>query len=894
MYNFLNVAFDEQTGKLSFSDGYTCDASDEEKSFFKYRKKLKAIKENNKYKIIRWADIHRHSGYSLLDGCISLEDMVAHTEFSGAVTDHGNMFAALNYYKLMKKAGKLPIIGEEFYCETFNGEKKLNHLILLAKNEVGYKNLIKLSSMSFDNFYYKPHISYEMLKEYSEGLICTSACLGGELSQALKNKEKDKVLSIINWFKEVFKDDYYVEIQRHNLKDEKIVNPYLISLSKKYGIKLVAATDSHYVSKEDVDTHEIILCIGTKTLLSDKDRMSFEGTGYHLHAADEMDELFKDIPEALDSTLEIMEKCKNLVIETGNHYLPNFPIPAGFSDINEYFRKVSRNGFKERFKEKFTILDEDSPEVKKEKEKNKKKYWERWKFEMSVIEQMGFEGYFLIVWDFLKFCRDNDIPIGPGRGSGAGSLVLYCLRITDYDPIEYGLLFERFLNPDRISLPDIDSDISEEKRELVIDYVREKYGKDNVSQIITFGRLAAKAAVKDVGRVLGIPAKDVLKITKSIPDTPGIKLKDALKQSTEFKKFYNDNPLYKKVIDVAMKIEGLPRQTGVHACFDANTLVKTENGFIKIKDVKVGDKVLTHKNRWKPVVNTIITETNTEMTIYSSAAMPIKCTKNHPFLIRRALYKNGKKVGYTKPEWINAEHLSVGDYVLSINNSEFLWHKVKKIETDFVNCKPMYNLTVADDHSYTANNVVVHNCGILIGQKPITEYCPTAKVLDEQTQKHTTTSQFTGPECEEVGLVKFDFLGLRTLDVEASAVKQINETENLDLTVDDIPLYDPKVYKFLCKGQTEGVFQFESPGMTKLLKQMFSDVKVRTDTEEKGKEYFERLIAAVSLYRPGPIDEIPNYLKAMKSGLITYDHPKLESILSSTYGIFVYQGATSS
>ena len=438
--------------ELVFSDGYRRPVFAEERKWFNNRK-LKAVKlSNDDYKILRFCDYHRHSGYSLLDGCISIKEMVNNTEYSGAITDHGNMYAALAYYTAMKEAGKVPIIGEEFYCENIEGEKEGNHLILLAKNNKGYKNLIKLSSMSFNNFYRKPHISYDMLKEYSEGLVCTSACLAGELSQVILDKrnrfaslaEKEQRLdSIIAWFKNVFKDDYYIEIQNHHIKDEAMVNPELIRLARKHNVKLVAATDSHYVKKEDEKVHEVILCISTKKTLQDENRLRFDGDGYHLFSADEIDELFSDIPEAIDNTLEIMEKCQGLEIETGKNYLPDFPIPKEYANTFEYLKAVATDGFKSRFFDKFSVKATDDEETAKKKLQQKKEYWERWKYEMSVIEQMGFAGYFLVVWDFLKFCRDNNIPVGPGRGSGAGSLVLYCLYITDFDPIKYGLLFER-------------------------------------------------------------------------------------------------------------------------------------------------------------------------------------------------------------------------------------------------------------------------------------------------------------------------------------------------------------------------------------------------------------------------------------------------------------------
>lgn len=457
----VNVKLDGND--LFFSDGSTRKIKEEEKSYFNGRRPKVVRLSDGSHELVRFFDYHRHSEYSLLDGCIRVSDMVKHTKYIGAVTDHGNMYCALKWYQEMKKAGKIPVIGEEFYCETIDGEKEGCHLILLAKNTEGYKNLCKLSSLAYKNIYYKPHISYEMLKEHSGGLVCTSACLGGELSRVIMNKnskfgnieEVEKRLDrCVDFFKSVFKDDYYIEIQNHHIKEELVVNPRLIALAKRHNVKVVAATDSHYTNKEDHEIHEVLLCIGTKTTIDNPNRMTFEGDGYHLYSDEDMDERFEKYPEAIDNTLEIMEKCQYVEIETGKHYLPDFPIPEGFKDDTDYLKYVAKKGFEERFKDEFKVFENDTEEVKKAKMDKEKEYRDRWDYEMSVIEKMGFSGYFLVVWDFLKFCRDNNIPIGAGRGSGAGSLVLYCLHITDFDPIKYDLLFERFLNPDRISLPD--------------------------------------------------------------------------------------------------------------------------------------------------------------------------------------------------------------------------------------------------------------------------------------------------------------------------------------------------------------------------------------------------------------------------------------------------------
>ena len=737
---------------LHFSDGYSRKATIEEQEWFTNRKTLAAHKDKNgQYKIIRWADLHRHSGYSLLDGAISISKMVEYTEFAGAITDHGNMCGALQFYNAMRAAGKLPIIGEEFYCETIDGIKDSNHLVLLAKNETGYKNLVKLSSLSYqkENFYKKPHINYDLLKQYHEGLICTSACIGGEIPQLILSDSKgkrEKIDRCVEFFKNLFGDDFYLEIQRHGIAGEDTVNSFLSVYAKTNNIKLVATTDSHYVKKEDKNAHEVLLCIGTGHKLSDTRRMSFDGTGYHLHTADEMESLFGDIPEALDGTLDVMFKCKDMSFAETGYRLPKYPIPKGFESESEYFKKVCKDGVKERFKERFnTDGIEDSNEIKR-REKLKKEYWERFKTELETIKRMGFEGYFLIVWDFLKFARENNIPTGPGRGSGAGSLVLYCLRITDVDPIKYNLLFERFLNPDRITMPDIDSDISEQKRELVIKYVSELYGIDHVSHIITHGTLAARSVTRDVARVFGLSVAETSRLVKYIPAEPKMTLEKALKNE-ELQSFLISNPLYKQIIDIAKTLEGLPKNKSVHAC------------------------------------------------------------------------------------------------------------------------------------------------GIIIAPSVVSDYCPQLLMEDTINKKKTWVTQYNMAECEDIKLLKMDFLGLRTLDVIDNTVELINEDRKESKQIDssDIPLNDPKVYKFLSTGHTSGVFQFESPGMTNLLKRMFNDVRVREDNAKKGEEYFERLIAAVSLYRPGPMDEINNFIKAMKTGNVHYDHKKLESILGNTYGILVYQ-----
>lgn len=732
-------------------------------SFFNKRRKLKAIisDDYSEYKIIRFADLHRHTDFSLLDGAVSVKDMVNKTEACGAITDHGTMSGCLEFYDKMKAQGKLPLIGEEFYCEDSEGNKVMNHLVLIAKNNQGYKNLCKLSSKSHDNFYKKPQISYDDLKKYHEGIICTSACIAGELSRNIIKYNNDKtienakkIINTVMFFKDLFGDDYYFEVQRHGIKYEDLVNDTIFKLGKKYNIKVVGTTDSHYLNKEDKVSQDILLCINTKKTFADENRFSFDGDGYHVHTADEMEILFADHLEVLDNTLEIAEKCQDFYIETGKYYLPDFPIPAPFKDEMSYLRELVKNGFIERYKPMFEIKKSDSKQDALEKKKKKVEYWERAKYELSVIEQMGFPGYFLIVYDFLNFCLQNDIPIGPGRGSGAGSIVLYCLHVTDIDPMEYGLLFERFLNPDRISMPDIDSDISQLQRDKVLEYVRNKYSTADITrvvQIITFGTLAAKKSMDYVLKIVGliIPSERRI-ITKMIPSDPKMTLEKAYKESPEFAKWVDESEENKKMFNLAKSIEG------------------------------------------------------------------------------------------------------------------------------------------------TKMNKSVHACGVVISKNDITDYLPTtfAAELDDDglpTGEKVLTTQYVGSECEEVGTLKMDFLGLRTLDVIDSTLKQIKRNNpKFNITSYDIPLDDPKVYEFLREGHTEGVFQFESPGMKKLLKDMYFDASDE-NAKEKGHEFFERLIAAASLYRPGPMDEIPHYISSLKGGQIYYDHPMLESILKNTYGILVYQ-----
>lgn len=722
-------------------------------------RKLKAVvreKVGDGYmvSVVRFADLHRHSGYSLLDGASKLEEIVERTDYVGALTDHGNMFGFFKYYKAMKKAGKQPIIGFEAYAETIDGRKDSDHLLLLAKNNAGYKNLIKLTSKAYGNFYRKPHVSYDMLVEHKEGLIVTSACIGGEIPQTILNGSYEKAKEVALWFKSEFGDDFYLEIQQHNMgSDEDVVNAGLIKLSAETGIKLVATTDSHYTLASDKETHDILLCLQTGKNLSDENRMRFRGNGYHIHTVEEMEDKFKFLPEALDSTIEIAEKCSELEIELGKLYLPEFEVPEG-SNTHDHFSKEVWDGFHLRFDGTPMVTDPV--------------YLERLDYEIKIIAQMGYEAYFLIVADFINYAKSNGIMVGPGRGSAVGSLVSYSMGIVDLDPIPYGLLFERFLNPERVSMPDIDVDFDDERRDEVIDYVRRKYGEESVSKIITFGTLAAKSVIRDVARVMEYDYSVGDRIAKLIPLTPGITLDVAMSENPDLKRLYDMDSISRNLIDTAKRLEGLPRHASVHAC------------------------------------------------------------------------------------------------------------------------------------------------GVVIAASDVSNYLPET-LMGKDGGKKEMVSQVTMTEVEELGLLKMDFLGLRTMTLIGYSVKSIMKNEKIDLKYLDIPLDDPYIYSDVAKGKTYGVFQLEGGGMRKFMADLYSDVDARIKKIERkhkkkgfgpgegkeefikemkafGHELFERMIAGVSLYRPGPMDYIPNYVKGLNDPEhIVYETPELEPILKATYGTIVYQ-----
>jgi DNA-directed DNA polymerase III (polc) len=710
---------------------------------FARRKKFKGkIVELNRVMPIRFYDLHRHSGYSLLDGMNKISAMVENTEYAGAISDHGVMYGVLEYYKKMNEAGKLPVLGFEAYTETIDGNKTRNHLLLLAKTEKGFKNLVKLTSLGYTNFYKKPQLNYDMLREYSEGIIVSTACMGGEVPRLLMEGKKDEAKKVCLELISIFgKENFYIEVQRHNIEGEDQLNDALVALAKELDVKVIATTDSHFTAKEDNKIHEILLCLQTKKTMDDPKRMTFKGTGYHLHTSEEMEDIWADMPEVLDNTLDLVESI-DCQLELGKIYMPSFPVPKGFKDEAEYFEHLCWKGFEERFKgtDKFTSEE----------------YKERLQFEINTIKNMGFPGYFVIVWDFVNFAKSRGILMGPGRGSACGSLVAYALSITEVDPIPYGLLFERFLNPDRVSMPDIDLDFDDRRREEVIDYVKGKYGEKSVSRIITFGTLAAKAVVRDVARVLGKPYALGDKISKSIPKTPKMTLSKAFEESQEFATMYQNDPEVREIVDIAMKLEGLPKNIGSHAC------------------------------------------------------------------------------------------------------------------------------------------------GVIIAPSAVDNYIPQVLIEDDETGLFELTTQFTMAECEEMGLLKMDFLGLRTMGVIGRCLEDVNPKRIKlglpPLTFMEIPTNDVRIYDFIAKGNTEGVFQLESPGMTSFMKELFQDVHSflavlsKEALYKKGEELFERAIAGISLYRPGPIDEIPNYIANMLNPeKITYEVPQLKPILDATYSVIVYQ-----
>lgn len=664
--------------------------------------------------------LHLHTQYSLLDGACRISDVIDRAAELGqtsiAVTDHGVMYGAIEFYKYAKSKNIKPIIGCEVYVaprSLFQKDHLLDsqrfHLVLLCENNTGYQNLLKIVSESFVNgFYFKPRVDKELLKKHHDGLIALSACLAGEIPQCLLNGNYDEAKKKVLEYVDIFgKENFYLEVQNHSYEEEDRIRPYLVKLSEETGVKLCATNDTHYVNKEDHKTQKVLLCIQTNKTVDEDTGLDFQTEEFYLKSEEEMRPLFEDCPNAVDNTAEIAERC-NVEIEFGNTKLPNFDVPEGYTHF-EWFKNLCEKGFVERY-------GLNPPE----------EYRKRLDYELETINKMGYTDYYLIVHDFVNYAKTHDIPVGPGRGSGAGSIAAYSIGITGIDPMKYSLLFERFLNPERVSMPDFDIDFCYVKREEVIKYVNRKYGSDHVSQIVTFGTMAARAAVRDVGRALGMAYSSVDKIAKLIPRELNITIDKALKSSPELVEEYNNSLQVKELIDTAKKVEGMPRHASTHAA------------------------------------------------------------------------------------------------------------------------------------------------GIVITKNPVDTYVPLA--LNEDS----VVTQYTMTTLEELGLLKMDFLGLRTLTVIDNCFKLINKDKNV-LKQEDIPLDDKDTFEMFSLGQTDGVFQFESAGMRSVLSQLKP-------------ESIEDIIAVISLYRPGPMDSIPTYIKNRHNPeLVSYKTPLLKDILDVTYGCIVYQ-----
>lgn len=665
--------------------------------------------------------LHVHTEYSLLDGSSKINEITARAKELGmdsiAITDHGVMYGVIDFYRAAKNIGIKPILGCEVYVapgsrfdkEAGMSEDRYYHLVLLAENNTGYANLMKIVSKGFvDGFYYKPRVDYEVLSEYHEGIICLSACLAGEVQKYLQRGLYEEACKSALHYQEIFgKGNYFLELQDHGIPEQGFVNQQLIRMSKELGIELVATNDIHYTYADDAAAHDVLLCIQTGKKVSDTDRMRYEGGQYYCKSEEEMRALFPYAPQALDNTHKIAERC-NVEIEFGVTKLPHYEVPEGY-DSWTYLNHLCDEGLVKRYADKADELRE------------------RLDYELGVIRKMGYVDYFLIVWDFINYAKRNGIAVGPGRGSAAGAIVSYVLEITDIDPIRYNLLFERFLNPERVSMPDIDVDFCYERRPEVIDYVMRKYGKDRVVQIVTFGTLAAKGVIKDVGRVMDIPYSKTDSISKMIPNDIGMTIDKALEANNEFKALYESDPEVRTLIDTCKRLEGLPRHTSMHAA------------------------------------------------------------------------------------------------------------------------------------------------GVVIGSRPIDEFVPLSRASDG-----TLVTQFTMTTIEELGLLKMDFLGLRTLTVIQNAEKLIRRKVN-DFDISKIDYNDRGVLDMIGLGRTEGVFQLESGGMKNFMKELKPDS-------------LEDMIAGISLYRPGPMDFIPKYIKGKNNpDAITYACPQLEHILAPTYGCIVYQ-----
>lgn len=669
-----------------------------------------------------FAHLHVHTEYSLLDGSNKIKEYVEKIKAlgmtAGAITDHGVMYGVIDFYKAAREAGINPVLGCEVYVapgsrldrEMVHGEDRYYHLVLLAENNTGYSNLMKIVSKGFvEGYYYMPRVDMEVLEKYHEGIIALSACLAGEVQRNLVRGMYEEAKEVAYRYERCFgKGNFFLELQDHGIPEQKLVNQQLLRMSQETGIELVATNDVHYTNAEDAEPHDILLCLQTGKKLADEDRMRYEGGQYYVKSEEEMKSLFPYALQALENTQKIADRC-HVEIEFGHTKVPHFEVPEGY-DSWTYLNKLCHEGLDKRY-------GADAP-----------KYLQKLDDELAVIKNMGYVDYFLIVWDFIHYAREHDIMVGPGRGSAAGSLVSYTTGITDIDPVRYNLIFERFLNPERVSMPDIDVDFCFERRQEVIDYVVEKYGKDCVTQIVTFGTLAARGVIRDVGRVMDLPYNFVDTIAKAIPNELGITIDKALMMNPELRGMYESDESVKKLIDMSRRLEGLPRHTSMHAA------------------------------------------------------------------------------------------------------------------------------------------------GVVISQKPMDEYVPLSRASDG-----TITTQFTMTTIEELGLLKMDFLGLRTLTVIQNAVRLAEKSSGKKIDMNAIDYNDKKVLDSLGTGKTDGVFQLESAGMKNFMKELKP-------------QSLEDVIAGISLYRPGPMDFIPAYIKGKDHPeSITYDCPELEPILAPTYGCIVYQ-----
>ena len=688
------------------------------------------MNEKGEETIMAFVHLHTHTEYSLLDGSNKIKEYVSRVKELGmnsaAITDHGNMYGVVEFYKTAKAADINPVIGCEIYVapnsrfdrETSHGEDRYYHLILLAENNTGYANLMKIVSIGFtEGYYYRPRVDFETLQKYHEGLICLSACLAGEVPRYIVRGFYEEAKGIAKKYQDCFgKDNYFLELQDHGIPDQKTVNQGLLRISQELDIPLVCTNDIHYTYETDVEAHDVLLCIQTGKKITDEDRMRYEGGQFFVKSEEQMRSLFPYAKEAADNTQKIADRC-HVTLEFGNYQIPKYAPPEGYDSAWTFLDALCEKGFKEKYTDNPAYDETQCAKIHDDME-----------YELGIIQKMGFVEYILIVWDYINWAKTHDCWVGPGRGSGAGSRVCYCTGITNIDPVKYNLLFERFLNPERVSMPDIDVDFEYAERSRVIEYVTEKYGKDSVTQITTFGTMAARGVIKAVGKALDFPYAEMDRVAKMVPMELNITIDRALQVNPEFRSLYDGDARMHELIDMAKRLEGLPNHTSVHAA------------------------------------------------------------------------------------------------------------------------------------------------GVVIYPGEASNYVPLGRASDG-----TPTAEYNMVQLEELGLLKMDFLGLRTLTVLKDAVKNVKASQGIDIDIDHIDLNDKKVLDFIGTGRTEGVFQLESAGMQNFMKELKP-------------QNFEDIVAGISLYRPGPMDFIPNYIRGKNNAdTVTYVTPELQPILEPTYGCIVYQ-----